>query len=237
MKLVALVAVYLVVGVAQAADEFTGGATNCSESAFLFGVSVESVSSYVPEEYAMAGEESGFVTLGLTFISCETVEADGHSEENVTWSDVGVILEPVDSTPGTHFYYLWSAGDSNPLGGALKKLGVDVRQAAADHSDSGTATQGSIDNGYKFEYSGGLSGLIPLGVADSAATWWYDSGLGTARFVFNFPAVDTNFALAGNLAAHERSYIAEILGSTSAAPAVALVFRSGFTVTGSIIAP
>lgn len=225
---------YLVISVAALvpvwanAQGFSGEGHDCVENTVLVLAPADNLRSFVPAEFTISGESTGYGTMVVGILTCASLDVARGTPHPATWSDVGIVIDSPDGTPDPHIYEVWLAGNSGQLHSRFAQLGYDAWQVPDTSYSVETAT-GEV-NRQGESYSNTIAGLVEIGRLDLIATWWQRTSVGLVRAFYSLPG-DQVAVGDGRVSAESGSILAGMLGNTEASSILALRSRFDFTVT------
>jgi hypothetical protein len=170
---------------------FSIAASGCREAASFFLLDPDAVRPFVPERFEI-GLVDGFAELVVVTTTCDDLSV-GTTSRPVFFSEVGVYIEDVDTSPGDwHYYGLWNLSTDRRLSRRLGGLGVRAARVAEATYSSLTGTADAVADvpwdGGRYDVRVGTPGPIALfGVRPSV--WWYSDGAdGYVRVVYSMEA-------------------------------------------------
>ncbi|MGB0652404.1 MAG: hypothetical protein ACPGQL_04315 [Thermoplasmatota archaeon] len=162
----------------------------CKELLVNVPATADDVRPLVASGYQMLGEETGQVTLFAGLQVCDELLLDGIGAGPASTSDVGVLIQSPDGTPGLHYYQLWWLTDHAGLAERLQAMGWDAGYVPETNLTDGRQMDLLGPVAASIPWAGGAYSVtanvlaLPLPM-DADATGWQDGPFGTVTVAKN----------------------------------------------------
>jgi hypothetical protein len=206
---------------AEAAPRPLRSEGDCVQVAAFVPVDASRARAYVPDGFAIVGEEAGAAFVLVTGGRCDAWTIDGRRVAPLRFGLVSILAHPEEDPPGLDGYDLWWLVGDRPTWSGFRRVGVDARlvrgvRFEAEPGPLGEPSAASVDVPWPVSPFSVSAVVAPAGnpPAAFASGHWFEGRFGRVHGVHDNTEAVVVPALV-EIDVREGTPVAELLGAAS----------------------